>query len=216
MLAPLEGDPGEACRPFDRLRRGIVLGEGAVFFVIESAAYAAARGAQAYAEIAGFASGGDGHHWTEPSAEGQVNTMRAALADAGLRPHDVGAVNAYGNATPLGDRVEAASLATLFGTGPSSPWVTSTKATHGHLLGASGAIEMAASIASLQAARVPVTRNFAQGDEGTGLRVAHGAAPRLAPDSAVLSSSFAYGGSNACVVLAPAPGICEARPKESA
>ena len=223
MLAPLEAGaaacgsedaPGHAadervrasaaCRPFDRSRRGIVLGEGAVFFVLEAAERVVARGAAAHARLAGFAASGDAHHWTEPCSRGQIRAMRAALADAGLAPADIGYVNAYGPGTPVGDRVEAESIASVFGAVGVQPWVSSTKASHGHLLGASGAIELAAGIVALTTGRIPPTRNLRDPDAAFGARLAGEQAATLLPGSAVLSNSFAFGGSNACLVATAA------------
>jgi 3-oxoacyl-[acyl-carrier-protein] synthase II len=193
-----------ACRPFDRQRSGIVLGEGAVFFVLEAAEHAAARGAPALALLAGFAATGDGHHWTEPCSAGQVRAMHGALADAQLSAHDIGYVNAYGPGTPIGDRVEAGSIASVFGSGSTAPWVSSTKATHGHLLGASGAIELAVSVATLASGKIPPTRNLHEPDAAIVANLVREDPVPLPAGSAVLSNSFAFGGSNACLVVAAA------------
>ena len=193
-----------ACRPFDRQRSGIVLGEGAVFFVLEAAEHAAARGAPALARLAGFAAAGDGHHWTEPCSAGQVSAMKRAMNDAGIAPRDIGYVNAYGSGTPIGDRVEAESIATVFGSGSGAPWVGSTKATHGHLLGASGAIELAVSVATLASGQIPPTRNLHEPDVACKANLVCQTPRPLPPGSAVLSNSFAFGGSNACLVVASA------------
>jgi 3-oxoacyl-[acyl-carrier-protein] synthase II len=215
MLAPL-GDAATddeactadlaaaACRPFDRQRNGIVLGEGAVFFVLESAERAAARGTPALARLAGFAASGDGHHRTEPQSAGQVQAMRGALQDAGMGPSNIGYINAYGSGTPMGDRVEAESISTVFGSGSASPWVSSTKSTHGHLLGASGAIELAVSIATLAGGPIPTTRNLREADAACSANLVSESCVSLRPGSAVLSNSFAFGGSNACLVVAAA------------
>lgn len=193
-----------ACRPFDRQRSGIVLGEGAVFFVLEAAEHAAARGAPAMARLTGFAATGDGHHWTEPCSAGQVRAMKGALSDADLSAHDIGYVNAYGPGTPIGDRVEASSIASVFGSGSTAPWVSSTKATHGHLLGASGAIELAAAVATLTSGQVPPTRNLRDPDAACAANLVREDPAPLPAGSAVLSNSFAFGGSNACLVVAAA------------
>lgn len=201
VLAPVGEDPARACRPFDRHRNGIVLGEGAAFFVLESEAAAAARGAPVLARLLGYGSSCDGRHWTEPCPEGQAQAMRAALADAGLMPTDIHAINAHGTGTVVGDSAEAASIARVFGTGADAPWVSSTKPLHGHTLGASGAIELAACIAALQRGQMPATANLEDLDETLPVhRVA--AAPRELPAGATLmSNSFAFGGSNACLVV---------------
>lgn len=201
VLAPCGDDPGQACRPFDRERRGLVLGEGAAFFVLESAASAAARGARVQGRLLGYGSSCDAHHWTEPLAGGQVRAMRAALADAGLDAADIGAVNAHGTGTAVGDRVEAQSLREVFGDRGLA--VSSTKSVHGHLLGASGAIEMAAALVTLQHRLTPPTRNLQNVDVPGGFDWVSGA-PRPLPAGrrALLSNSFAFGGSNASLVIA--------------
>lgn len=201
VLAPLGQDATRACRPFDRSRNGIVLGEGAAFFVLESAAQAQARGARVHARLLGYGASGDGHHWTEPNPDGQCRAMQAAIADAGLALGDIRCINAHGTGTSVGDRVEAASIAQVFGTSSSAPWVHSTKSQHGHALGASGAIELAAVISTLRERCIPATRNLERADDlpihlvGGGHRV-------LPPTGAVLSNSFAFGGSNASLVVA--------------
>lgn len=204
VLAPSNDDPGRACRPFDRRRNGLVLGEGAAFFVLESAEGAADRLARVHARLQGFASAGDGHHWTEPSQEGQVQAMQAALADAALAPTAIHAINAHGTGTVVGDFVEAASIAAVFGTGADAPWVYSSKSLHGHTLGASGAIELAACIVSLQQGRVPATRNLVEPDDALHLHLVAGAAQSLPAGANLLSNSFAFGGSNACLVVSGA------------
>ena len=203
VLAAVGEDANAACRPFDRHRGGIVLGEGAVFFVLEAADHAEARGCAALARIAGYGSSGDGHHWTEPSARGQVQAIEAALDDARMTPADIVAINAHGTATEVGDRVEAESIATVFGSGAKGPPVSSTKAAHGHLLGASGAIELAASLVTVRSGRVPATRNLLHPDEGCPINLVRSQPLDLGRRGAVLSNSFAFGGSNACLVLAP-------------
>lgn len=201
VLATIDGDPGRACRPFDRHRNGLVLAEGAAFFVLESAAGAAARGARVHARLLGCASSGDGHHWTEPSPDGQVQAMRAALADARLTAADIHGINAHGTATVVGDSVEAASIAAVFGTGTDAPWVYSSKSLHGHTLGASGAIELAACIVSLKQGQLPATRNLDEPDKSLPVRLVSGAPQAMPAGARLLSNSFAFGGSNACLIV---------------
>lgn len=201
VLAPAGDDPTRACRPFDRRRNGIVLGEGAAFFVLESETAAVAREARVHARLLGYGGSCDGRHWTEPCPEGQAQAMRAALADAGLAAADIHAINAHGTGTVVGDSAEAASIARVFGTGADAPWVSSTKPLHGHTLGASGAIEMAACIASLQQARVPPTGNLEEIDEALPVHRVAGAPRELPAGANLMSNSFAFGGSNACLVV---------------
>lgn len=202
VLAPPGDDPGRACRPFDRQRNGLVLGEGAAFFVLESAAGAARRGARVQAQLLGYGCSGDGHHFTEPSVQGQVQAMQAALRDARLAPSDIHGINAHGTGTRVGDRTEALSIAEVFGTGAGAPWVHATKSLHGHTLGASGAIELAACIAALQAGQLPATRNLEEPDDDLPLHGVAGAPRALPAGATLLSNSFAFGGSNACLVVA--------------
>lgn len=204
VLAPAGDDPGSACRPFDTHRRGLVLGEGAAFFVLEAAEVARDRQARVHARLAGYGASGDGRHLTEPDPTGQVLAMQAAIRDAGLAPWQIGCVNAHGTGTSVGDQAEASAIASVFSPDPGGPCVTSTKAAHGHLLGAAGAIELAASVLSLKAGRVPATRNLLHPDPLCPLRLVHGQPARLPPGSAVLSNSFAFGGSNACLVVTSA------------
>lgn len=204
VLAPPGDDPGRACRPFDAARSGLVLAECAVFFILERLDRALARNATVYAVLAGYGAAGDGHHWTEPSAEGQIRAMQAALADAGLAPREIAAINAHGTGTPVGDRVEATSIACVFGAGAAAPWVYSTKSLHGHALGASGAIELSAVIASLQRSLIPATRNLDTPDD-LPVNLVAGRPRPLDAGAAILSNSFAFGGSNACLVVKGAP-----------
>lgn len=200
LLAPCGDDPAQACRPFDAHRGGLVLGEAAVFFVLEEEASAQARGAHIHAVIAGYSAGADAHQWTVPCAGGQARTMRRALQDAGLQPQDIGLINAYGTGTVIGDGVEANSIAQVFGTGRDAPWVYSTKSLHGHALGASGALELAAVIATLKQQCVPATRNLHDPDD-LPLNLVYGAPRPLGERRHALSNSFAFGGSNACLVV---------------
>jgi 3-oxoacyl-[acyl-carrier-protein] synthase II len=220
VLAPAGDDPAAACRPFDLGRRGLVLGEGAAFFVLEAAEHAACRGARVHANLLGYGTAGDGHHWTEPHAEGQLRAMRAALRDARLTPDAVHAVNAHGTGTQLGDQVEAASIAALFcgadGRRDAPPPVSATKALHGHLLGAAGAIELAAVLASLQQCRLPPSANFTQRDESCPLDVVGREGRSLPEDAVILSNSFAFGGTNAALLVGAAGGRGMPRERERA
>ncbi len=199
-----DDDLGHACRPFDTSRQGMVLGEGAVFFLLEQAEAARARGAAPLAVLQGYGCSNDAHHWTEPSADGQERAMRAALADAGCRPQDIVAINAHGTGTPVGDGVEMKSVGGVF-EGHRVP-ISSTKSLHGHLLGASGAIELAACVAALQHHQVPHTRHLQTPEPAPAALdfVRDGPRP-LARRGAVLSNSFAFGGINASLVVAPPP-----------
>jgi len=203
VLAPLAPDvsadaAARACRPFAADRAGFALGEAAAAFVLESIDHARARGASWLWQLTGYASNCDGVHITNPDAEGQVRAMRAALADAGLAPAALGHVNAHGTATLAGDVAEAASLVAVFGAHRVP--VTSTKAIHGHLLGAGGAVELLAAACALVAGRLPPTANTASVDPAFAIDLVTGSA-RPAPELRhAMSSSFAFGGTNAVLV----------------
>lgn len=201
-LAPFEpGDAARACRPFAADRNGFVLGEGAAFVVLESQAHARARGARTYAQALGYGLSCDGTHLTKPDAGGQARALRAALRSADLAPADVGYCNAHGTATRIGDSVEAQALAEVWGAAVADLRVSSTKALHGHLLGAGGALEAVITILSLAQRQLPPNLHRGAVDPALGLNLVEPgelAAPQLA---AALSSSFAFGGTNAVLVF---------------
>lgn len=187
----------DACRPFDAARNGMVMGEGAAVFVLEDAGHAAARGARVLAEVAGFGMTADAGDIVAPSAEGAAAAMRAALADAGMAPAEVGYVNAHGTGTQANDRAEAAALRQVLGEGIP---VGSTKGAHGHAIGATGALELLACIAALRDGTIPPTAGCLRPDPDCGLDIVTGAA-RRAEVAAALSNSFAFGGLNAVLAL---------------
>ena len=187
-----------ACRPFAADRAGFALGEAAAAFVLESTAHAAARGARPEAMLAGYATNCDGVHITNPDAAGQARAMTAALVDAGLAPGDIGYINAHGTATTAGDAAEAESVARVFGAGRVP--VSSTKAIHGHLLGAGGAVELLAALRALQAGRLPPTANTEFADPSFAIDLVLRAARESDGIRAVMSNSFAFGGTNAVLV----------------
>ena len=205
VLAPLSaaarGDPGiaaAACRPFAADRAGFALGEAAAAFVLESAAHAASRSVRSDVQLAGYATNCDGMHITQPDAAGQTRAMQAALADAGLAPRDVGYVNAHGTATTAGDAAEADSLVRVFGA--RGVPVSSTKAIHGHLLGAGGAVELFATLRALQCRRLPPTAHVDRPDPAFAIDLVTGPARDAATLVAAMSNSFAFGGTNAVLV----------------
>jgi 3-oxoacyl-[acyl-carrier-protein] synthase II len=194
------GDPTGASRPFDRRRNGLVLGEGAGVLVLERVAHADGRGAPGYAAVLGWGATNDAHHVMSPRADGEGAAMclRRALADAGLAPGDIGYLNAHGTGTKLGDRAEAAAIRAVFG--EAGPPVSATKAVTGHLLGASGAVEAAVSVAALGRGVLPPTHNLEDPDPGCPLDHVRGAA-RAARAEAVVSTSFGFGGHNLSLVF---------------
>ncbi len=189
-------------RPFDAERDGFVASEGAALLVLEELAGAQARGAHVYAVLLGAASNADAHHLTAPAeaGEGALACMRLALDDAGLTPADVAHVNAHGTSTPLNDAAEAAAITALFGR-PGPP-VTSIKGVVGHPFGAAGALEAAAAALTIDRCAIPPTAGYRTPDPLMTLDVVAGA-PRLFAPGPVLSNSFAFGGHNGCLVLAP-------------
>lgn len=196
-------DP-QACRPFDRARGGLNLGEGAALLVLEREASARARGAQVLAWLDGFAVGAEAHHIThpEPSGARAAELMRDALARAGVDVADLGYVNAHGTGTRQNDAMEARALLEVLGSAASSTWISSSKAQLGHTLGASGAIEAALTVLAVSRGEVPPTAGLVE-PEVPGLRhvCERGQSARL---TAALSSSFGFGGMS-CVLAFAAP-----------
>ena len=201
VLAPAGADPARACRPFSRDRQGIVLGEGAAFLILEALDHAVGRGARPVAEVVGYGANADAGHLTHPDPAGVAACLRLALADAGLGPEAVGYVNAHGTGTAVNDAVEAGAIAEVFGPHASRVLVSSTKAIHGHAMGAGGALETVATVLSLSAGSVPPTANLREPDpELPDLDYVKGAERRADVEFAV-KSSFAFGGNNAVLVL---------------
>lgn len=197
-LPPDGAGAAAACRPFSADRQGFAVGEGAAALVLESDAHARARGVQHALAISGYATNCDGSHITNPDAQGQARAMRAALRDAGLAPADVGYVNAHGTGTLVGDVAEAESLRSVFG--PRGVPVSSTKALHGHLLGAGGAVELVVALQTLVQGKLPPTGHLQVPDPAFELDFVQGA-PRAVPGLRhVMSNSFAFGGTNAVLV----------------
>ena len=190
-------------RPFDVRRDGFVMTEGAGALVFEDWDRAVARGARIYGELAGAGSTADAHHITAPApgGSGAAACMLEAMRDAGIRPDQVGHINAHGTSTPLNDRAEADAITKVFG--GASPPVTSTKGITGHGLGASGAIEAVAVALSIQHHLIPPTSGYEQPDPDIHLDVVAGQARPWVP-APVLSNSFGFGGHNGCLVITPA------------
>lgn len=190
----------DTCRPFSRDRSGMILGEGAAMFVMETLESARKRGARIYAEIAGFGMSADAHHLTMPLSSGAAKAMRAALSDGGIAPEQVGYINAHGTATQANDPMEAEAIRSVFGQHTDALAVSSTKSMHGHALGAAGAIESAATILAIHNKVLPPTANFNEADPDCPLDVIPNEA-RPATVEAAISNSFAFGGLNAVVAF---------------
>jgi 3-oxoacyl-(acyl-carrier-protein) synthase len=199
-LAPADAaDPAASCKPFDRRRAGLVLGEGAAAFVLEDESRARARGARIYALLSGYGNSCDAVHMSRPDREGQIRAMQEALAEARLAPHEIGYINAHGTATSVGDVVEAEAINAVFGAAAREVRVSSTKSLHGHLLGGAGALEFAAALLALEGV-LPPTGFLEEPDPACALRHVPRSAERVAPPRAVMSNSFAFGGSNVVLV----------------
>jgi nodulation protein E len=184
------------CRPFSKDRNGMILGEGAAMMVIETLEHALARGATPIAEIVGFGMSADAHHITQPSAEGAAKAVRMALRDAGIGPEQVGYVNSHGTGTSVNDCTETRALKLVFGEHAAKLPMSSTKAMHGHTLGAAGAIESTATILALTQGFLPPTLNYNEPDPECDLDCVPNVA-RPAEFEYALSNSFAFGGLNA-------------------
>jgi len=195
----------DTCRPFCKDRRGMILGEGGAMFVLEPWEAARARGARIQGEIVGFGMSADAYHVTQPSVEGPVRSMRAALRDAGLQPEQIGYINAHGTGTPGNDACEASAIRKVFGQHAGSLAVSSTKSMHGHALGGAGALEAAATVMALQEGILPPTANFTTLDPECDLDVIQNHAREASVEYA-LSNSFAFGGLNAVVAFRAAAG----------
>ncbi|HZY34238.1 MAG TPA: beta-ketoacyl-[acyl-carrier-protein] synthase family protein [Rhodanobacter sp.] len=194
----------DTCRPFSINRRGLVLGEGAGIFVLESMEHAQARGATILAELAGSGMTADATDIVMPSVDGAAAAMRQALDDAGLAPQDVDYVNAHGTGTQANDVTESNAIRLAFGAHAERLAVSSTKSMHGHALGASGALELVAVIGALRDSVVPPTANLDQVDPACDLDYVPNVG-RSMPVRAALSNSFAFGGLNAVLALKRAP-----------
>jgi nodulation protein E len=192
VLAP------DACRPFSLGRKGMVIGDGAGVLVFEAEDHARARGARILAEVAGFGMCADAGDIVAPDPAGAARAMRAALDDAGLVPGDIGYVNAHGTGTLANDRSEAVAIRAVFGAHP--PPVSSTKAMHGHAIGATGALEALACLLVLTGGILPPTLGFQAEDPDCALDVVPHRA-RRAPVAAALSNAFAFGGLNAVLAF---------------
>jgi nodulation protein E len=190
----------DTCRPFSANRRGLVLGEGAAIFVLESRAHAAARGAAVLARIAGTGMTADAGDIVAPDVDGASRAMNMALRDAGLAPADIDYINAHGTGTQVNDAAETQAIHRSFGEHARRLAVSSTKSAHGHALGAAGALELVAVVNALRHGLVPATLNLTAPDPACDLDyVVEG--PRAMPVRAALSNSFAFGGLNAVLAV---------------
>lgn len=193
-------DHAKACRPFDADRDGCVLGEGAGALVLESLENARARGARIRAEICGYGETSDAEHITRPSIKGQSRAIQVALESAGLRPEDIGFINAHGTATRANDECEAQSIRAALGAAADRIPVASNKSFFGHLLGASGVVESIVGILGLEHRRVPPNLNLDRPDPACNLRLV-GSSPMDLDAPILMKNSFGFGGNNAVLVI---------------
>jgi len=201
-LSTCNDTPQEACKPLDSRRDGFVMAEGAGILVLESLQHAEKRGATIEAELCGVGMSCDAYHMTAPCPDGAGGrrAMEACLRVAGADPEEIDYINGHAPGTPAGDESEATAVRALFGD-RARVAIGSTKSMHGHLLGAAGAVELIATIRSMQAGVILPTRNLQHPDPACeGLDCVMGAV-RSAPIRAALSNSFGFGGQNACVMV---------------
>jgi 3-oxoacyl-[acyl-carrier-protein] synthase II len=195
-------EPAKASRPFDRDRDGFVLAEGAGVLVLEEREHALKRGARIHAELAGYGLSSDAYHYTQPAPDGAgaARAMQLAIADAGMKPHDIDHINAHGTSTVPSDRIETLAIKKAFGNHAGQLAVSSSKSMLGHMLGAAGAVEAAITCLALQNNIIPPTLNLEHQDPSCDLDFVPNTARRKELRAA-LSNSLGFGGINAALVL---------------
>jgi len=201
-LSTRNDEPERASRPFDKDRDGFVMSEGSGLVVLEELSHAKARGAEILAEIAGIGLTGDAYHITTPvpGGVGAANAMRQALWSAGLKPEDIDYINAHGTSTAYNDKTESDAIVGVFGEHAKNLRVSSTKSTHGHLLGAAAAIELITCVKAIGEGLIPPTANLDNPDPECPLNHV----PKVAVKkdlTHVMSNSFGFGGHNVSIVL---------------
>ena len=194
--------PQSASRPFDKDRRGFVMGEGSGILVLETEEHAQSRGATILGELAGYGSTNDAFHVTKPAegGAGAVKAMQLALEDAGAEPEEVDYINAHGTSTPYNDKNETTAIKTVFGDHARKLKISSTKSMTGHLLGASGGIEAIAALKAIEKQTIPPTINYTTPDPDCDLDYVPNTAEETQVNS-VLSNTFGFGGHNAVVFM---------------
>jgi 3-oxoacyl-[acyl-carrier-protein] synthase II len=200
--APSPRHTADACRPFDRRRDGLVVGEGAAMFVLEEAGRAERRGATIYGRLLGWGNSQDGYRATAPLPDGSAaaRAMQKALARADLRPADIGYINAHGTGTPLNDPAEARAIRSALGAATDRLVVSSIKGAIGHLMAAAGAVELAACLLCFAADLLPGTAHLHDPDPDCPIPLL-GPSPQPARVAALLTNSFGFGGQNCCLAV---------------
>lgn len=201
-LSTRNDDPQGASRPFDRDRDGFVMAEGAGILIFEEYEFARRRGARIYAEVKGFGSSADGSHLTQPNENGDCAAiaMRDCLRDAGIDAERLDYINAHGTSTPLGDIAETLAIKAVLGDHSRKVAISSTKSATGHLLGASGGVELVATVLAIHNGIVPPTINLTNPDPQCDLDYVPNTARQM-PVSVAMSNSFGFGGHNACILV---------------
>lgn len=195
-----EADPASSCKPFAKNRSGLVIGEGAAVIVLEEWQHAVERGAIIHAELTGYGLSTDIGHITRPTVEGQAKAMQLALDSAGMDALEIDYINAHGTATQANDAVETAAIKQVFGDAAYNIPISSTKSMHGHLLGAAGALELIASVLAIETGIAPPTINLHEPDPECDLDYVPLAARKKLDLARAMSSSFAFGGTNAVLI----------------
>jgi 3-oxoacyl-[acyl-carrier-protein] synthase II len=200
-LSTRNDDPEKSSRPWDRDRDGFVMGEGAGILVLEELEHARARGAKPIAEVVGYGMSGDAYHITQPAPEheGGFRVMKNAARDAGIKPTDIGYVNAHGTSTPIGDTLEAHAIRNFFGDHKIA--VSSTKSMTGHLLGGAGGLEAGVTVLALRDQILPPTINLENQDPDTSGMDFVPNHPRKASIEYAMSNSFGFGGTNGALLF---------------
>jgi 3-oxoacyl-[acyl-carrier-protein] synthase II len=201
-LSTRNEDPQRASRPFDKDRDGFMMGEGAGILILEALEHAQARGVKILCELTGYGTTDDAYHVSAPAENGAgaALSMQIALDDAGLKPEDIGYINAHGTSTPLNDKSETAAIKTVFGEQAYNIPISSTKSMTGHLLGASGAVEAVVCAKVFQENILPATINYETPDPECNLDYVPNQ-PRQAGPNHIMSNSFGFGGHNATLIL---------------
>jgi nodulation protein E len=190
----------EPCRPFSANRSGLSIGEGSAMYVLETESHAKARGATILVELAGVGITGDASDIVAPGVEGPANAMRLAITDAGLKPEDIGYINAHGTATKANDVIETQAIKMALGDHARSVSISSTKSMHAHCMGASGSIELIAAIGAIREGIIAPTVNYQTPDPDCDLDITPNIAAARKVEAA-LSNSFAFGGTNAVLCV---------------
>jgi 3-oxoacyl-[acyl-carrier-protein] synthase II len=191
-----------ASRPFDKKRDGFIMGEGAGVVVLERLEHALSRGARIFAEIVGYANSADAFHFTapEPEGDGMFRVMVKALKDANLSPLEVGYINAHGTSTVLNDKTESAAIIKVFGDHSKKLKVSSIKSMIGHLMAASGTVELIATVMSVYTNKIHPTINYENPDPDCPLDYVTKGVESVNLKAA-MSNSFGFGGGNACLIV---------------